>query len=314
MDKHYVIAAWLWKHLPPFLLVWGTIANVMSFIVFSSKSMRQSLTSFLFRILAVTDLSLLYSHTLAAVLFYIFGIHTFTINTVSCKCFVFWMTFSKTFSAWVLVLISIERFLSVFIPHKVKLIYTKLKARMTLCIIAGVGLLLHLPPIFSIKLQYVYDNQGNIIQRICTIGQFGSMGLQHYATSIWPWLDLSLYTIIPFVFLITINISIITKLTLNSLRRAKHGQGSTDSRMSSVTAMLLTVTFAFVVLTTPMGFNYIHVPKRSAATQYLIHTLAFICMYINHSSNFLFYCISGSKFRQVLRELFICSKESTPSA
>ncbi len=306
------ISAALWKYLPLFFLVWGTISNILSFIVFSTKAMRNSLTSFLFRVLSVLDLSMLYSHSWAAMLYYIFRINTFTINDSTCSIFSFWMAFSKISAAWVLVLIGFERLISVCIPHRVKIICSKKKAIVALIVIAFVALITELPPVFSIKLESYMDSKGNIVQRICTYSSMGSYGIKYYTKFIWPWLDFMMYTGIPFVLMMCFNIAIISKLCMAAVKRRNATSQASDDRsgLSGLTGMLLSVSFAFLVLTIPMTLNYFRPTSLSDDQFYLVHTVAFMCIYTNHSSNFLFYCIGGSRFRQVLKDTISCSKSS----
>ena len=302
------ISAALWKYLPPFFLVWGTFSNILSFIVFTTKAMRASLTSFLFRVLSVIDLSMLYSHAWATTLLFIFDIDTFTLNDISCRTFAFWMNFSKICAAWILVLIGFERLISVCIPHKVKLICTKVKAIIALFIICLVSLAIQLPSIFTVKQEIWFDSEGNALQQVCSLSLTGSDGLLYYTDYIWPWVDFLMYTGIPFILMMSFNIVIITKLSIAAVKRSRSTTRDSENRssLSSLTGMLLSVSFAFLVLTIPMTINYFPT-KMSEESLYLVHVLSYMCIYTNHSSNFLFYCIGGSRFRQVLKDMFACS-------
>lgn len=53
-----------------FMIV-GTVGNILSFIVFSSKAMKQSVTSVYFRVLAVSDTVVLFS---GGVVFFVLGV------------------------------------------------------------------------------------------------------------------------------------------------------------------------------------------------------------------------------------------------
>ena len=65
-------------------------------------------------------------------------------------------------------------------------------------------------------------------------------------------------------------------------------------------AMLLTVSFAFIILTSPIviAFAITEEPPR------LIYGITVILQYLNHSINGVLYCITGSRFRQELINLF----------
>ena len=55
-EPEEVVADYIWKIGPPVLWIVGTVANILSIIVFSRKGMSSSLTAFFFRVLAVCDL------------------------------------------------------------------------------------------------------------------------------------------------------------------------------------------------------------------------------------------------------------------
>ena len=97
-----------------------------------------------------------------------------------------------------------------------------------------------------------------------------------------------------------------------------------------MTVMLLSVSFTFMLTTLPMTISNIiantvintgHNTDRTVAQGLLVHTLALLLMYLNHSVNFLLYCVTGKKFRKVVTRMYsakVCaliqrkSMESTP--
>ena len=71
--------------------------------------------------------------------------------------------------------------------------------------------------------------------------------------------------------------------------------------------MLLTVSFAFIVLSGPIGvlnFFQINGPR-------FVFWIALTLEYINHAINSILYCISGSRFRNELRNVVFWWKRST---
>jgi hypothetical protein len=78
-----------------------------------------------------------------------------------------------------------------------------------------------------------------------------------------------------------------------------------------VTYMLLTVSFFYLVLTSPYAAYSLFFQIRSDdphthAVNMLIKTIFFILMYTNHSINFILYCVTGRKFRRELKDLVVC--------
>ena len=83
------------------------------------------------------------------------------------------------------------------------------------------------------------------------------------------------------------------------------GTGSVNQALSKSaikgTVMLLFVSFEFIILTGPVTITYsyiIDVPPL------IVYSITVLLEYLNHSINGVLYCMSGSKFRQELKNLF----------
>lgn len=89
----------------------------------------------------------------------------------------------------------------------------------------------------------------------------------------------------------------------------------TDSRRSStqLSKMLLCVSIAFLVLTSPLGvfivvFRYWNPPSGHEKAMFtLIYDVTECLMFTNHSINFLLYCVSGTRFRERAMSILFCS-------
>ena len=106
------------------------------------------------------------------------------------------------------------------------------------------------------------------------------------------------------------NCLIILKFVLAKWKNRHGGTGSVNQEMSKSavrgTVMLLHVSFAFIVLTSPncIAISVSVLPKT-------FRTVAGILQYLNHSINGVLYCITGSRFRQELKNLFSCNRSRT---
>ena len=95
----------------------------------------------------------------------------------------------------------------------------------------------------------------------------------------------------------------------------KSSQGGTESVHQALSksatngsAMLLTVSFAFIILTSPIVITY----SITEDPPHLLYGVTVILQYLNHSMNGVLYCISGSRFRQELKNLFNCCGRKRP--
>ncbi|GFO43335.1 FMRFamide receptor-like [Plakobranchus ocellatus] len=112
--------------------------------------------------------------------------------------------------------------------------------------------------------------------------------------------------------------------------RAAASSTSASGGSVRMTIMLLSVSFTFMLTTLPMTISNIMAntvvniegrTDRGVARWLLVHTFSLLLMYLNHSVNFLLYCVTGKKFRKVVTRMYsakVCgliqrrSPETTP--
>ena len=307
----FTVTLKLWQIFSPIFLMFGTVFNILSFVVFCHKSMRQSVTSMLFRILAILDFLFIYAHPMPAVFYYLFGIEIFTRNNLTCKVFWFWLNSSRALSSWVLVFISVERLICVYEPHLAKIKFTKERAFIgisVICIIV-IGLCMFIP--FIVETFILRDNQGNVVQRFCKATGLNSPFLRYYADYVFPWVDFFLYTGIPFVCMLICNVAIIINLNIAKRKRQNvtHNAEQSKSQTHGLTAMLLTVSFAFLLQTASINIYFISNYTIISPWVYMWNSVSFLLLYANHSINFLLYCISGKRFRDALMQILHCKAD-----
>ena len=144
------------------------------------------------------------------------------------------------------------------------------------------------------------------------------------------WFSFVISYALPFILLLTMNSVIIHKICNRGLRIGKQstgegqnqGQGQGTKVKTSdkqVYAILLLVTFGFLILTTPgyLLFLFIMVVDFRAspkvfAEYYLFYNVAQKLHYTNHGINFFLYVISGQRFRTDLVKLFRCYQHDNP--
>lgn len=86
------------------------------------------------------------------------------------------------------------------------------------------------------------------------------------------------------------------------------GGGGGQETGTRLTAMLLTVTFAFLVTTLPMNFTsiasaFVYSAGASRTAYTLLYDIAELLMFSNHAMNFYLYCATGRRFRHQLCQL-----------
>ena len=136
---------------------------------------------------------------------------------------------------------------------------------------------------------------------------------QYYQSVIFPWIDLFFSCLGPFLCILACNISIAVKVFRSKMAAT---DGRKDNRLSTMTAILISVSLFYIVCTAPIavyliGQNFWNNNNRELvfyAQMDLYFAVAVIMSYFNNSMNFFLYCISGPKFRLELVKMFHCFK------
>ena len=121
-----------------------------------------------------------------------------------------------------------------------------------------------------------------------------------------------LYSFGPFAIMVVTNLAIICKfMEAKWASRKNYRQGELTSQALSKsasrgTAMLVTVSMTFIILTSPVALN----SAKIITTDNAIQTAVIGTMqYLNHSTNVLLYCVVGQNFRQeLLKTMIFCKK------
>ena len=91
------------------------------------------------------------------------------------------------------------------------------------------------------------------------------------------------------------------------MEKQTRGTGSVNQALSKSaikgTVMLIFVSFAFLILTGPIAITYSYITDDPPV---IVYGVTVLLQYLNHSTNGVLYCISGSRFRQELKNLFSC--------
>ena len=289
----------------PILLVLGTIGNILSLAVMLRKNIRESTTSLYLSVLAIADTAVLYTGLLMNYVIKLSGYYIFDSSRFACKFGRFTIYGLQQFDSWVLVNVALERVCAVFLPHKVKDIFTKKFATVSL-IIQGLVIIAINNHFF-----YTYD-------LVYHAGEFQFCDIQlpahaSFIDYIWPWIDFCLISLIPFTIIISSNVAIVCRL-LRSRYKRRHLHVNSQVKMTSMTAVLITVSLMFLVTTAPLRIFTItlNMNQHKTANVYQKATLSLVSailnmiLYINYSVNFLLYCVSGTRFREELKAMCCC--------
>ena len=297
-DIRYQIIDALKIYAPPVLLFFGTFGNMLSFLVFSQASLRKSAAAFYFRVLAVADTLALNVGLWPNWMRDAFGIYLWPSTDAACRIQIYLKYTLPDCAVWVLLIMTIERLLSVqrLSPRRV---LTRTRIRSSVVVMVIFISALNIPSLWILT-----KNEDPATGLTCTVD---SMRL---AYDIWPWVDLTLYCLLPASVMMACNVVIIRTVLRRQERLSIGGVisiyvGHRPRRLTSMTVTLLAVTAVFFLLTAPFVIYAITIANivSSHPSLHLWYFVSSYLRYINNSINFPVYCMSGRPFRQELMHL-----------
>ena len=307
----YKVAVWLVRYVMISFVVMGTIGNLLSFLVLIRRRMRSNSTNFYLSALACADTAVLYLSAFKTWLRVVAGFELLHVSNAGCKITIFLFMLASHISAWLIVLVTADRFVAVWFPFRAARLCSLRRARIT-------GLVLTLAlTLYNLHLFWTM----HLYEMTAGYKQCAPLVSNTFMNGPYNYIRLVSYTLVPFSIVLTMNAGIITCICRSSRqpisdpgdRRTLKGQMSVDTRLvqhnkQQVTVMLLVVSFSWLFLTMPYAvlslINFHFPTNHSRAVTFLGKTVSFLLMYLNHSCNFFLYCIAGKKFRTEFIRMF----------
>ena len=290
------------------ILTLGTTGNFFTLLVLRRPNYTAKSFSVFLRALAVADTLALWVDPTTVEMFN----STFwdQVPEGECTFYTWFVNLVGIASSWTLVLVTLERLVIVYKPHKAHVWFTWRRA-----IVAVVAMWV----LWGIVGTYIlaHESTGDII---CLMDD---SNFHKRALTIF----LVLYSLLPAIIILTANAFIISRLrkaSKNRRRMSTMGNSNStnqqnknpSSNNNKFTAMLLTNSFVFILLTLPEAL--IFVVDASNDFQFLYEEsyldvlipISDIMRRLNHAINFLLYCLSGVMFRRELKAMVLgwCGK------
>ena len=292
----------------PVSLGLGLVGNTLALITF----MRMELAAGAYFLIALTvsDIWVLLSWIVvwAQALF-----HTQLVDSSgwACRLILFFFYSSLHCSVTILVTMTTERFVVVWFPLRAKTLCKKKNCLIAITVVCVMFVSLNLHNLFTRELVDI-DGNGTIG---CLFSGLATMDMPHghFHIYIWPWIDTAIYSFSPIILMFILHSLIIYKIK-SSVKMA--GKNSKEARSNSeqITRTLLLVSFAFLILTSPIAVVLIveksweyQVDPYQVALRSLWRAVGGLTQCINHSINFCLYCLGGKQFRDAFVPL-MCAR------
>ncbi len=294
------LAGNIWVYGAPVIIVIGTVGNLLSAAVMLRPNLRKCTTSLYLLVLAVVDTLVLYTGLLRHWIRELFRIDVPNGSIAGCRVYIFVLHLVIGVEAWVIVCVGIERMVAVFLPHKAKHVFTR---RFAACQMVIIGAILAV-----VNSHFCWTQ--TLVMGHCD----EDPRYEHFMHNVFPWINFTLASLIPFLVMLGANSAIATKLIhTNRVRKVKLNVEK-DEKLTSMTIILLSIGVIFLLTTTPMSVLYIvllPIDPGDLGSYRLTWSGLNLLFYINYSINFLLYCVSAPRFR---REFFEMCRRSSVDA
>ena len=316
-------------YLTLIIVVFGTFGNLSIIVIMCINKNFLKLTSTMFLVaLAISDTLVLLFENLVIWIDFLIENDEQKIQTVTdCKIYYIYYA-SKTLSAWLIVNISIDRFLIVYFPQKTCKYLSKENTiiRISVLVLLSVLLNIHYLILLHAPKNFEYDcNEDGLINV--------------WNAKVWPILNMFIYSAIPSILLFVLNALIVYKLTVTKLYlkqvHATEQQEVARSSWSQYVNMLsankqlnitvFAICLSFVVLTLPSSIHTILNNEdifngdvyhehfiRNVSTSYsdfvikrndvlkilLVSRILEHMMNFSHAINFFLYIVTSNVFRK----------------
>lgn len=191
--------------LLPFIFLVGTVCNFLTFLVMRRKKMRHQSTYFYMAVLAIADEMVLMIGCLNYWFYVFMNINIMIVSVYFCKLACLFLYGMFHFCVWIVVIMTIERFIAVALPLQANRLCTVKRAKLYTLVLVCIIFLINIHFLFS----HTVFKRENSDELGCQPKNTKFEFLMH---KIWPWIDASIYSFIPLSLLIIFNILIIHNL------------------------------------------------------------------------------------------------------
>ena len=298
-------------------IIFGLLGNIVSFHILHSM---KSSASLILRALAVADSLYLLIRSVevyGSILRVLHDRHGHNVVTYSiyAVCLMPLARMVETISAWLIVLVTVGRYLAVKKPVRAKVIFTEKRVKMAIYLICVFSICLHMPLYFEREFREVFD-------RVDCRLELGPAMTPLFYDKIYFLIYRVIIVgssrfIIPLTVLIVLN-----SILAIGIRKAQKQRSvmmadvitSSQRQSDSITAMVVTVVIVFVicqaplfVLTIDVCLNRLDAPVRifPGMIRHYWYFVTDFLLILNSSVNFLIYFAVGKTFRQ---KLFRCCR------
>ena len=215
-------------------------------------------------------------------------------------------------SAWLIVIISVNRVIVVVYPMHARLILTGAKTAVGIAIVSAMCIVLTIPSYLFLVILHCTNDDGDQMVELAKGFDGGEVWLRwlNYRTQILPVLA----TFLPFAIMTTCNIVLVITLQLASRRRSRQfnvNSSTCTDNSNKIMITLMAVVIMFLVLVLPIEILLYRDIFSYYSWGHLVDKIFNILKALNFALNFMLYVMVNTKFRVVLRSLLPSRRQSS---
>lgn len=301
------VSSYLWKVVPVPLFLVGMVGNLLNVVVLKRMKFWQKSTLFFLAVLAFADMTVLCVGLSRYWIKYVFEVDLRTFSNAGCKINFFVIYISMQYSSWILVCVTLERFIKTnFAVRYASLVSVRRSATLLFVIfiiLTGVN-------------GHIFFTNGlinNATECDATTKEFSDF--EEYA---YTFMDFAFLSAIPFLSMTIMNIAIYRKLRSSHLWRRQSGCNkkaveSMHKFSMKLTRMLLFTSTYFLVTTVPISVYFIvdsfYKPPSGSpneAKMDIAWASTYLFQFSNYTVNFYLYTAVNMRYRHQLKLVFGC--------
>lgn len=297
----------LWGFFSPILLFVGVTGNCLVITILVFKRKEEVNSSIIFRsVLAVTDMVILCTVLPKYWTEYVVGVNMRSVSSFGCQFNLFITYVSMQFSAWIIVIMTIQRCLLIHRPFTFKRLWT---TNVSIIILVCVFIFLSL-----VDCHYFFTNE---VQENDCVSK--NAEIEYFEDFVFVFVDLAFLCLIPFTIMLIGNIYFMLVMKRQSIFRKSLTEGQRNAsahinqRTARMTRLVMKLTWLFLVTTLPICIEMIvdSVYKTDENAEYaldLAKTICYLIQLTGISLNVCIYINCDNNFRQQLGIMFKCYK------
>lgn len=212
----------------PTVVVVGLVGNLLSLWVLLGRNMRRTSACRYLACLAVVDTLVLLASATKTWVRVVWGFELLHVSKISCKLVIFLTHWSLTAAAWLIVAVTLERFLAVWLPLRAVEICNVGRTRVVMVALLSLLALINSHVFWTAELVPVPPSRSLGHSAVMC----SSYAYRTLACEVFPWVHLALYSFLPAALLLTFNSLILYRLYQHRLVIGS-AQDSMSSRSSS---------------------------------------------------------------------------------